>query len=246
MENDDKASSAAGPVKGGGGADDGRQMAWLIGAGLALLVAVITTMVALWPDADESSSAAAPADWPAASRRASDSPAAVPASTPAPSTSASPSSSPSQTKSPPPTTSAPANPTPTPGVPTGGTSRPPTLPPPPAADRTGTVEGGEGCLDVTGGTIIIGTGLAVRRCDGTSTQRWTLASDGTFRAVGLCAQSAGDAVRLQTCGVDGTLQWRVGEGGTLVNSAAGRCMTRSGSGVRLAACGADGQGWKLP
>jgi hypothetical protein len=206
--------------------DDNGPMIWLIGAGLALVVAVVVTMVALWPSGDEPSSAAPAADdWRTARLRPSDSPAPAPvASTPS-------SATPSAGRStPPPSTSARA------------------LPEPPAADRTGVVSGGDGCLDVTAGSIIIGNGLAVRLCDRTSSQRWTLAADGTFRSVGLCARSEGDGVvKLQDCGSGGANQWRAGANGSLVNADVRQCLTRTGGGaVRLAGCGAQGQDWALP
>jgi hypothetical protein len=228
--------------------DDNGPMIWLIGAGLALVVAVVVTMVALWPSGDEPSSAAPAADdWRTARLRPSDSPAPAPvASTPS-------SATPSAGRStPPPSTSARALPSvpagAQPSAPAPGAPAPPALPEPPAADRTGVVSGCDGCLDVTAGSIIIGNGLAVRLCDRTSSQRWTLAADGTFRSVGLCARSEGDGVvKLQDCGSGGANQWRAGANGSLVNADVRQCLTRTGGGaVRLAGCGAQGQDWALP
>jgi hypothetical protein len=111
------------------------------------------------------------------------------------------------------------------------------------------VTGGAGCLDVSGGSLFVGNGLTVRRCDETSSQRWTLAADGTFRSSGLCARSeGGDLVLLRDCREGGAIQWRAGPDATLVNADARTCLTRAGENeaVRLAACGADGQAWRLP
>ena len=216
-------------------------MIWLIGAGLALIVAVVVTMVALWPSGDEPSSAAPATDWPAAKPR----PTGAPAPAPVASASASVSPPASRSSAPAPTTTAPA------ASGEGGGPRPSVTVPgtvPPPVDRTGAIAGGGACLDVVVGGVLLGNGLAARGCDGTSSQQWTVAADGTLRSMDLCARSEGDGVvRLQDCDKGGAIQWRTGTGGSLVNADAGQCLTRTGgSGVRLAACDAQGQDWKLP
>jgi hypothetical protein len=140
------------------------------------------------------------------------------------------------------------------GAPTPPRTTAPTLAPPPAADRVGpiTAPGGR-CLDVSGGIVFPGSPLAVQNCNGTLSQRWTLATDGTLRAGGSCATADGDgAVEFGGCGDARTGQWRAGPGGTLVNVDSGRCLTdpsnggENGARVRLNACGGTGQRWTLP
>ena len=221
---------------------DGRQMAWLLGAGLALIVAIVVTMVTLWPGSGDNPSAAVPPSafaWPAGGDSAP--PSAASPSAPvrsSPSPSASP--SPSVTRSPGPSSTPPSPPSPPPSA---------TLAPPPAADRVGTIIGpGGACLDVSAGVVLPGGTVATRRCNGTLSQRWTVAADGTLRVGGSCAEGGGSGqVTVGTCGTAASAQWRSGAGGTLVNVGTGTCLTGSADNqVRLAACGADGQRWTLP
>jgi hypothetical protein len=105
---------------------------------------------------------------------------------------------------------------------------------------------------VAGGIVFPGSPLAVSTCNGTLSQRWTIATDGTLRVSGSCATADGDAVEVAACGDAATGQWRAGPGGTLVDVDSGRCLTDSANGaengarVRLAACGGTGQRWTLP
>ncbi len=59
----------------------------------------------------------------------------------------------------------------------------------------------------------------MRGCNGTLSQRWTVAADGTLRVSGTC-----------------------------VNVNSGQCLTgpADGNRVRVAACGTGGQAWALP
>jgi hypothetical protein len=221
---------------------DGRQMAWLIGAGLALIAAIAVTIATLWPDSDDSSSAAAPpgVTWPAWTGSpeppaSAASPSAPARSGPSPSTSSSP--SPSSTRPSPP----PARPSPPPSA---------TLAPPPAADRVGPIVGpGGDCLDVAAGVVLPGDAVVVRDCNGTLSQRWTVAADGTLRVSGSCAGAGGSGqVTVGTCGTATSGQWRSGAGGSLVNVGSGQCLTASAEDnrARVAACGAARQRWALP
>jgi hypothetical protein len=219
---------------------DGRQMAWLLGAGLALIAATAVTMVTLWPGADDHPSAAAPPSgfaWP--TRTDPGSPSAA-----APSTSVRSSPSPSISPS--------ASRTPSSAPPSTPPSPPPsaTLAPPPAADRVGPIIGpGGACLDVSAGIVLPGDALATRGCNGTLSQRWTVATDGTLRVSGSCADAGGSGqVTVGACGTAPSGQWRSGAGGALVNVGSGQCLTGAAPGnrVRVTACGATGQSWTLP
>jgi hypothetical protein len=220
---------------------DGRQMAWLIGAGLALIVATVVTIVTLWPGSDENPSAAAPpgeSAWPAPAASA---PPAPSSATPSTSVRSSPSRSASSSPTPAPSS---ARPSPPPSLPPSAT-----LAPPPAADRVGPIIGpGGNCLDVSAGIVLPGSAVAVRGCNGTLSQRWTVATDGTLRVGGSCAEAGGSGqVTVGLCGDAASAQWRSGAGGTMVNMGSGQCLTASADNrVRVAGCGAGGQAWTLP
>jgi hypothetical protein len=224
---------------------DRRQMAWLVGAGLALLAAVVMTMVALWPGADEeSTSAAGPPGGLTAPRGADPSASAAPSPSAASPSASAGSPSPGRTPSSTPPASGPAT-TPPASVPPSAT-----LAPPPAADRVGPITGAGGdCLDVSAGIALPGSPLAVRDCNGTMSQRWTVATDGTLRVGGLCAAADGSgAVAVSGCGDTAAAQWRAGAGSALVHVGSGRCLTAPADGgrVRVSPCGGTGQSWALP
>ncbi|GGL19295.1 ricin-type beta-trefoil lectin domain protein [Mangrovihabitans endophyticus] len=129
----------------------------------------------------------------------------------------------------------------------------PTLSAVPAAARTGTITGAGGfCLDLNGAVPVPGNHIQVYDCNGTVAQRWTLATDGTLRVMGLCALVTGDGtVHVTICDRNTASQWRAGPNRSLVTLAGGRCLTeperRSGAGVRVGACsGAGDQQWALP
>lgn len=89
----------------------------------------------------------------------------------------------------------------------------------------------------------------MRGCNGTLSQRWTVAADGTLRVSGTCAAADGSTqVAVGPCGDAASGHWRAGAGGTLVNAASGQCLTgpADGNRVRVAACGSGGQAWALP
>jgi hypothetical protein len=120
--------------------------------------------------------------------------------------------------------------------------------------QAGAISGPGGlCLDLSGGSTADGARVQVSTCGGSSTQRWTIATDGTVQVAGKCAQAASDgSVQLATCGGSAT-QWRAGSARSLVNTATGRCLTdpaggaRSGSAVTVTTCtGATNQAWSLP
>ena len=150
----------------------------------------------------------------------------------------------------------PAAPPGQPAPPAAGTTSaaPPaaTLAPPPATDRTGAVTAAGGrCLMLGGLLALDGSPIQVSGCSGVSYQSFTLATDGTLRVAGRCAQVTDDGeVRSVRCDDRDNAQWRAGPGGTLVNPATGHCLTdpgTSGGTTRVSACtGEASQSWTLP
>jgi len=129
----------------------------------------------------------------------------------------------------------------------------PTLAPPPAADRTGRISSAGGrCLALGGLLGIDGSPIQTASCIGGTSQKFTLATDGTLRVASRCAVTSGDgSVRSGGCTSAGTGgQWRAGPNGSLVNPSSGRCLTdpgKSGATTEVAACtGGDSQRWFLP
>jgi Ricin-type beta-trefoil lectin domain len=121
---------------------------------------------------------------------------------------------------------------------------------PPAVNLTGRITNVAGlCLSA------IGTGDRIRlgNCDGSTGQAWTLATDGTVRALGQCMQPDGGLVWLRNCDGDAAQQWRAGAALSLVNSASANCLGDPEAGIsggtpqRTAPCDrSDAQRWTLP
>ncbi|MGF1431163.1 GH92 family glycosyl hydrolase [Kitasatospora sp. LaBMicrA B282] len=130
----------------------------------------------------------------------------------------------------------------------------------PARSSTGEVTGlADKCLDVDKGAATDGTPVQLWDCNGTDAQRWTLAPDGTLRALGRCLDvdhsrtEAGTVVQLWNCNGTGAQQWWPRPDGSLYNPPAGRCLTvprdhsDNGTRLQLADCaGKPGQRWTLP
>jgi hypothetical protein len=228
---------------------DRRMVFWLVAAGLAVVVGAAAVIIALWPSGDDrggragvvpgatlpiggtgpQASGSAPAGAKAGASGSTGPSASVTLSLQAP-----PGSGPSSKP--------PAN----------QPSQAATLAPPPASNRVGAITGPGGhCLDV-GGIGLPGSPAITQNCNGTLSQRWTAATDGTLRAGGMCAAADGSSVHLVGCGSDQTGQWRAGPNGTLVNLTGNRCLTdpdngtKTGGRTQLAACGGAGQRWTLP
>ncbi|MFI5891049.1 ricin-type beta-trefoil lectin domain protein [Actinoplanes sp. NPDC051513] len=127
-----------------------------------------------------------------------------------------------------------------------------TLAPPPASDRTGAVKAASGrCLALGGLLGLDGSPVQVTGCANLAVQRFTLASDGTLRVSGRCAQATGDGtVHIQQCGDAAAAQWRAGSANSLVNPSTGQCLTdpgQAGATTRVTSCtGASDQSWTLP
>ncbi|MFF0480864.1 ricin-type beta-trefoil lectin domain protein [Streptomyces sp. NPDC004435] len=103
------------------------------------------------------------------------------------------------------------------------------------------------CLDVAGGSSADGTAVQLHTCNGTAAQRWTLAADGSVRALGKCLDVTGGGVadgtkaQLYTCNGTGAQRWRY-DAAThdVVNTAADRCLDVTD---RSSADGARAQIW---
>jgi hypothetical protein len=115
------------------------------------------------------------------------------------------------------------------------------------------------CLDDRGGSTSNGNTIDIWSCNGTTSQKWTYAEDGTLRVNGKCLDivnagtAAGDKVQLWGCNGRTSQQWVVGTDTELVNSASGLCLddahesTTNGTQADIWPCGAAGwREWTLP
>ncbi len=128
-----------------------------------------------------------------------------------------------------------------------------------SSDRTGPITGLAGkCIDVASGSTANGAKVDLWDCDGTAKQSWTVASDGTLRALGKCmditgrATANGTLVELWTCHGGANQQWQPYNGG-LRNPDSGRCLDvpsrNSANGTQLVIWDCNGgsnQQWTLP
>ena len=121
---------------------------------------------------------------------------------------------------------------------------------PPAVNVTGRITNVAGlCLSASGDEDRV----RLSGCDGSAGQSWTLATDGTLRALGQCLQGSGSIVRLRSCNAGLAQQWRAGAAQSVVNSASANCLgdpqagTSSGTVQAAAPCNqSDAQRWTLP
>ncbi|WBB80519.1 glycosyl hydrolase family 18 protein [Micromonospora sp. WMMD882] len=131
---------------------------------------------------------------------------------------------------------------------------------PPPTGRTGPITGiGGKCVDVAAASTANGAAVQLYDCNGTAAQTWTVATDGTLRALGKCADvtSAGTAngtkIQLWDCNGTAAQVWQAQSNGTLRNPASNRCLdatdNSSANGARLQIwdcfAGAN-QVWRLP
>ncbi|GAA3762804.1 glycosyl hydrolase family 18 protein [Micromonospora maritima] len=131
---------------------------------------------------------------------------------------------------------------------------------PPPSGRTGPITGIAGrCVDVAAAGTANGTAIQLYGCNGTAAQNWTVAGDGTLRALGKCLDvtSAGTAngtkIQLWDCNGTGAQVWQAQSNGTLRNPASNRCLDATGNssadGTRLQiwdCFGGANQVWRLP
>ncbi|MGW4763745.1 lectin [Streptomyces pseudogriseolus] len=126
--------------------------------------------------------------------------------------------------------------------------------------RTGEIRGVNGkCLDVDNAGTADGTGVQIYTCNSSAAQRWTMADDGSLRALGKCLDVSGggsaDGTRIQlwTCNGTGAQKWAAQSDGTVRNPQSGKCMDASGgtwddrTPVHLWTCHTGpNQKWTLP
>ncbi|WP_158997664.1 ricin-type beta-trefoil lectin domain protein [Streptomyces aureus] len=112
------------------------------------------------------------------------------------------------------------------------------------------------CVDDAGGSTTAGTKVQVNTCNGATSEKWTVGTDGTVKVLGMCLDTTGNAttsgtlVVIDTCKTDATQKWKVTTTGTLVSNAnTAMCLTdpaasaTTGTQLTLAACGGTGQTW---
>lgn len=132
----------------------------------------------------------------------------------------------------------------------------------PPGPRAGALTAGVGsglCVDVDHSGTADGTAVQLWGCDSTYAQDWTVAGDGTLRALGKCLDVAnsgttnGTAVRLWTCNGTGAQVWSAGSDGALVNANSKLCLddpdsaTTEGTHLQIHDCnGTAAQKWTLP
>jgi hypothetical protein len=129
-----------------------------------------------------------------------------------------------------------------------------------AADPVGQITGLAGkCIDVAAAGTANGTAVQLFACNGTAAQQWTLAADGSVRALGKCLDvtSAGTAdgtkVQLWDCNASAAQRWTYTAGRDLVNPNANKCLDVTGNtstdGTRLqiwTCTGGANQKWTVP
>ncbi|MFF1275780.1 lectin [Streptomyces marokkonensis] len=130
----------------------------------------------------------------------------------------------------------------------------------PSEPRAGEVRGvGGKCLDVDDAGTADGTEVQIWTCNSTAAQRWTVAEDGSLRALGKCLDVSGggsaDGTRVQlwTCNGTGAQKWAAQPDGTVRNPQSGKCLDASGgtwndgTPVHLWTCHTGpNQKWTLP
>ncbi|WP_149549464.1 lectin [Streptomyces marokkonensis] len=130
----------------------------------------------------------------------------------------------------------------------------------PSEPRAGEVRGvGGKCLDVDDAGTADGTEVQIWTCNATAAQRWTVAEDGSLRALGKCLDVSGggsaDGTRVQlwTCNGTGAQKWAAQPDGTVRNPQSGKCLDASGgtwndgTPVHLWTCHTGpNQKWTLP
>ncbi|MFE0348218.1 ricin-type beta-trefoil lectin domain protein [Streptomyces griseoluteus] len=128
------------------------------------------------------------------------------------------------------------------------------------SSRTGAFAGLAGkCLDVAGGSGTNGTAVQLYDCNGSTAQQWTVAADGSVRALGKCldvvsaSTANGAKVQLYDCNGTGAQRWSYNAAtGDVVNTAADKCLdvtdnsSANGARAQIWSCtGAANQKWTL-
>jgi len=129
-----------------------------------------------------------------------------------------------------------------------------------AADPVGQITGLAGkCIDIAGASSANGTAVQLFDCNGTNAQQWTVAADGTLRALGKCLDitnngtANGSTLQLWDCAGSANQKWTVTAAHDIVNPQANRCLDVTGSnsanGTRLEiwdCAGTANQKWTAP
>ncbi|MFF9623416.1 ricin-type beta-trefoil lectin domain protein [Streptomyces griseosporeus] len=114
------------------------------------------------------------------------------------------------------------------------------------------------CVDVAGANTANGTPVQLYDCNGTPAQQWTVASDGTLRALGKCLDVTGGGtadgtkVQLYDCNGTGAQKWVVTAAQDIVNPQANKCLnvtdgsTANSTRLQIWTCtGAANQKWTV-
>ncbi|MFR9727427.1 ricin-type beta-trefoil lectin domain protein [Streptomyces sp. MS19] len=131
---------------------------------------------------------------------------------------------------------------------------------PASAAATGQITGIAGkCVDVAGASTANGTAVQLYDCNGTAAQSWTVADDGTIRALGKCLDVTGNGtangaqLQLWTCTGAANQRWSVSAARDIVNPQADKCVDATGqssaNGTRLqlwTCTGTANQKWTVP
>ncbi|MER7889998.1 ricin-type beta-trefoil lectin domain protein [Micromonospora sp. NPDC094482] len=131
--------------------------------------------------------------------------------------------------------------------------------PPAAAATVGAIAGyGGKCVDVAAANPANGTQVQLYACNGSTAQQWTVADDGTIRALGKCLDIAaastanGARVQIYDCNGTGAQRWSY-SAGQVVNPTSGKCLdatgpsSADGTPLQIWTCtGAANQTWTLP
>ncbi|MFI5665789.1 ricin-type beta-trefoil lectin domain protein [Streptomyces sp. NPDC051704] len=126
--------------------------------------------------------------------------------------------------------------------------------------RTGPITGLAGkCVDVAGANPANGTPVQLYDCNGTPAQQWTIAADGTLRALGKCLDVTGGAtadgtpVQLYDCNGSPAQRWALPAARDIVNPQADKCLDVTGNNaanatrLQIWTCGGGAnQKWNLP
>nr|AQQ75061.1 GH16 CBM13 [uncultured bacterium] len=125
---------------------------------------------------------------------------------------------------------------------------------------TGPIVGfGGKCVDVAGANTANGTRVQLWDCNGTAAQRWTMAADGTIRALGKCLDVSGGStangarVQLWDCNGTGAQRWQATAARDLVNPQSNKCLdatdvsSANGTPLQIWEChGGANQKWTVP
>ncbi|MGW2542368.1 ricin-type beta-trefoil lectin domain protein [Kitasatospora sp. NPDC001574] len=90
------------------------------------------------------------------------------------------------------------------------------------------------CVDVKGGSTADRTPVQIYDCNGTNSQKWKIAEDGTVRSLGKCLDvtgagtANGTKVQLYACNGTGAQKWAVRADGSILNPQSGRCLDNLG------------------